>query len=353
LRYILRRGWPVQQIELGEEPDGQFIRPEDYADLYLEWARALHAIDSKVELGGPSMQEALTGTWPDTLSGKSWTGRFINELKVRRGLDQLQFFSFENYAFDEVCRPLDVMLREESDLMSKQMRAVSASGMPTSIPWVISEYGFSAFAGRAMSEVPSALLAADIVGRFLTLGGHDAYMLGYNPDQPANENFPCAGFGNMMLFQADGEGSPRWPMPQYYAARMMTQDWGAPADLTHRLFKASTTVMDREGRPVVVAYPLQGPDGAWSVMLVNRDASASHRTPIYQGDRRLLFAGAVGVTQYSSAQYVWLNKGENSHPVKDEPPAHFVIGSADSLILPPMSLTVVRATSGRATGDSF
>jgi hypothetical protein len=114
LRYIRRRGWPVTQVELGEEPDGHFIRPEDYADLYLEWARTLRRIDPALSLGGPSLQSPLTGTWPDTGDGTSWAGRFIAELKARGGLGELQFFSFEHYAFDQICRPPGALLRDET-----------------------------------------------------------------------------------------------------------------------------------------------------------------------------------------------------------------------------------------------
>lgn len=344
IRYIKRRGWPVRQIEAGEEADGQFIRPEDYADLYLQTAKQVHGVDPALQFGGPSMEGALTGTWPDQGEGTSWMGRFVAELKARGGLDEFQFYSFEHYAFDDVCRPLGEMLREETGMMDKIMSTNAADGVPKSIPWVISEYGFSPFAGRAMSEMPSALLAADIVGDFLTRGGNTAYMFGYTPDTPANQNFPCAGYGNMMLFEADDDGASKWPMPEYFAERMMLEDWGAPSDQQHQLFVARASLDDAQGRPYVVAYPLRSPDGRWTVMLVNRDADHAHATPLVfrSGDgRRQAFAGPLRVVQYSPAQYAWLDRGENSHPSRDLPPTRFELDPGRTLVLPAMSLTVV------------
>jgi hypothetical protein len=343
VRYIERRGWPVAQVELGEEPDGQFIRPEDYADLYLEAAKSIRAVDPALKLGGPSMQGPLTGLWPDTEEGDGWARRFVAELKARGGLSDLQFFSFEDYAFEAVCRPLGPMLREEPRRMDRLLRRLAAEGVPTSIPWEISEYGFSPFSGRAMSEMPSALLAADIVGNFLSRGGSAAYMFGYPPDQPANQKFPCAGYGNMMLWEADDDDRARWPMPVFWAERMMTEDWGAPGDAPHRLYAARATLNDPQGRPYVTAYPLRAPDGRWSVMLVNRDEARAHAAPIAfeAAGGRQAFAGPASVVQYSGAEYAWRDRGDTSRPIRDLPPARYTLAAGHTLVLPAMSLTVV------------
>jgi hypothetical protein len=345
LRYIRRRGWPVSQIELGEEPDGQYMRPEDYAELYLEAAHALRAVDPGVRLGGPSLQGALTGAWPDEAEGLSWMGRFVAELKARGAMDQFQFFSFEDYVFEDVCRPPGGLLRKETRNLAKTLSELAHEGVPTAIPWVISEYGFSPYAGRQMSEMPSALLSADIVGNFLSLGGSAAYLFGYTPDQPANQKFPCAGYGNMMFWEAGDDGRSRWPMPTYFAERMMLQDWGAPADQPHRLYRARATLVDAAGLPYVTAYPLRAPDGRWSVMLVNRDQFRAHLTPIAldgAAGRTPLFAGgAVSVVQYSPARYAWTGRGEHSHPSKDLPPVRFRLAAGPPLRVPAMSLTVV------------
>jgi len=52
LAYIEKRGYPVSYVEMGEEPDGAFMLPEDYGALYVQWARALHGVDPKLKLGG-------------------------------------------------------------------------------------------------------------------------------------------------------------------------------------------------------------------------------------------------------------------------------------------------------------
>jgi hypothetical protein len=56
IKYLLRRRYQLEQIELGEEPDGQWVSPEDYAALYVAVARRLRALSSQLKIGGPSLQ---------------------------------------------------------------------------------------------------------------------------------------------------------------------------------------------------------------------------------------------------------------------------------------------------------
>ncbi len=349
IRYVERRGWPVRQVELGEEPDGQAVSPEDYADLYLETAKVLRGVDPALSLGGPSLQEAITDTWPDpgsnTDADRSWSGRLIARLQARGALDRLQFFSFEHYPFEDVCAPLGGMLRDETERMNEAMADARAHGVPRTIPWVVSEYGFSAFSGRAMSDLPDALLAGDIVGHFLSLGGSAAYMFGYTPNEPINQRFPCAGHGNMMLFETGEDGGARWPMPVYFAEQMMMADWGAPSDEPHRLFAAKSGARDAKGRPYVVAYPLLASGGRWSVMLINRDQDRARDVSIAfkDGGKGAAFGagGELSAVQYSPTQYGWLDQGEESHPIRDLPPSRFKLPGGRPVRLPPFSMTVL------------
>src|SRR5205085_3879956 len=53
IQYLKARGYPVDRIELGEEPDGQVVKRDDFGVRYLQLAAANHKVDSSQVLGGP------------------------------------------------------------------------------------------------------------------------------------------------------------------------------------------------------------------------------------------------------------------------------------------------------------
>ena len=344
VRFLRWRGYPVKQVELGEEPDGQYVDAEAYGALYLQFAAGLRAIDPTLTFGGPSLQDGIADTWLDADPDHSWTRRLTRYLRSRNAIDQLGFFSFEHYPFDNLCGDIGDKLLEQTRMTEALFRRFDADEIPRDVPWIISEYGFSAYSGRAEVEPASALLNADIVGQFLTLGGDAAYLFGYGPNTPVNQHLACAGYGNMMLWQADANGAAKWPMPAYWAARMMTGDWVQPGGGDHALWPATTADRDGKGRPWVTAYALRRPDGKWGLMLVNRDNRRAHVVQAGfgtdQGWRPA--AGGAQVTQYSPAQYQWKDAGPNGHPVRDLPPRRFAVKDAERpLALPASSLTVM------------
>ena len=97
------RQYPLEGVELGEEPDGQWASPEDYAALYAGVARRLAALNPRLKLGGPSLQnfEGQLLTWPDTSGNRSWMNRFLNYIHAAGC--PFDFFSFEFYPFDNIC----------------------------------------------------------------------------------------------------------------------------------------------------------------------------------------------------------------------------------------------------------
>jgi hypothetical protein len=350
LRYLRARGYPLTQMELGEEPDGQYIDAADYGALYIETYDILHAIDPGLSLGGPSLQSGVTDTWLDPNPDHSWNGQFITYLKARGRLDALGFFSFERYPFDDMCGDVGAKLRQQTVMEHAEMARLRAEGVPTNIPWIISEYGFSAFSGRPMVELPGALLDADLVADFLTEGGDAAYMFGYGPNIPVNQHLECAGYGNMMLQLADPEGQATVPLPAYHFARLLTGAWTAPGHGEHQVFKVGVTAAEPapEGGPAVTAYAVRRPDGRWAVMAVNRDearpANFTLRVKGASGAAGRL-RGPLEVVQYSSANYAWTPDGYKGHPSRNLPPTRSAPpGTAAPIVLPPWSLTVIRET---------
>lgn len=337
LRYIARRGYPVKQVELGEEPDGQYGSPEDYGALYLMMLDRAKAMMPGVVFGGPSLQSGSSDLWLQDKSG-SWNAGFVDYLKGQGRLGDLGFVSFEYYPFDDICGDIHAKLIEQTGMMDDIAQRFDSDGVPRSVPRIITEYGFSAYSGRAMSEMPSALLMAGIVGQWLHLGGDAAYMFGYGPATPVNQHLPCAGYGNMMLQMADARGQATTPMPSFYTARLLTQVWTLPGHGLHRMVDANI----RGGglAPDVVAYAVERPDHRIAVLLINRSAGLTHRASLMVKGTANPLQGAVDLYSYGAAQYAWRDAGERSRPLRSLPPAHRLQDATAPIVMAPASLVV-------------
>ena len=340
--FLKGRGYPIRMVELGEEPDGQYGDPRDYGALYLQAARAVRAVDPKLKLGGPSLQSAFTETYQLPDIPRSWTKGFVDYLSSRGRLSDLQFMSFEYYPFDDICEDLPGKLRNQTRLLAEAMRRLRDETGRADFPLIISEYGFSAFSGRAMSEMPSALLMADIIGGFLSRGGQTAYMFGYPPNYPANQHLDCAGFGNMMTFTSDPAGQAKDPMPVYFTARLLSETWMQAGAAPHQLQAVSVSGAGDS----VTAYAVKRPDGRVGVLIVNRDPERRIDIKLEAipagGGKASALRGPLQLSQYSPAQYSWVSDGVNSHPGRNLPPERHTLKTArGGISLPASSITVV------------
>ena len=346
VRYWRRRGFSVHQIEMGEEPDGQYMTPEDYGALYVQFADALHKEDPSLQLGGPGFQTDTGGwrVWPDAHGDRSWVHRFFRSLKARGHLSDFAFCSFEWYPFDGIGRPTAPQLAAEPSLLARAVSGLRRAGLPTALPLYMTEYGYSAFAGQAEMDMAGALLNADIVGQFLTLGGSRAYLYGLEPNAPIHEVADRDTWGNLALFLSDGRRRIRCPLATYYGARLLTQQWAQPG--TARPQVVFPVACDSR---LVTSYAVHRPDGQWAVMLINKDPRQAYAVRIrFRNTATGGLAGWRGpmhVFQYSSEQYVWHPRNANGRPAPDLPPSQRLL-PAGWVRLPAYSLTVVRGMGG-------
>jgi hypothetical protein len=338
LRWLRARGWPLGRVELGEEPDGQLATPEDYAALYARFARTLHRAAPRARLGGPGFQTSIPNwtVWPDARGDTSWTRRFVRALRARRMLGALGFFSFEWYPFDDVCRAPAPQLASASDLLASVVLRQRADGLPRRVPMVITEYGYSAFAGRPEVDLAGALLNADVVGRFLTLGGSAAYVYGFEPDALMRESSACNTWGNLTLLQSDDAHRILRPLATYWAMRMITREWAGTGGGRDAVYAART------GDPLVSAYAVRRPDRRLALLLVDKDPRRSVRLHLDLAGRRL--RGPVDLFVLARARYRWYPRGPRGYARPDGPPAHSVLGAGGALdvTLPAWSLAVLR-----------
>jgi hypothetical protein len=346
MAYIKKRGYPVLYIEMGEEPDGQYMQPEDYATLYLQFATSLHRVDPNYKLGGPVFEGVTEDikAWPDAQGRTSWLGRFLDYLKTHQHLQDLAFMSFEHYPYDGCETPWE-NLYQEPELIEHIMKVWRDDGLPPGIPLLDTET--NDHGGEAAVDIFGALWLADSFGGFLTAGGkstHYYHDLSYSPPHPNCAN----SWGTYHMFMVDERYQIQKPTAQFFAAQLMTQEWAEPKDAEHKLYAATSDVKDSAGHTLVTAYPLQRPDGQWAVMLVNKDHDHPHEVQIAFHDAARghdrHFQGEVEMITFGKAQYQWHADRKKGYADPDNPPATSKIAGNDNAryTLPAASVTVLR-----------
>jgi hypothetical protein len=347
IAYLERRGYPISYVEMGEEPDGQYMLPEDYGALYLQWAAALHRVNPKLKLGGPVFQGVNQDieVWPDGRGQVSWTGRFLDYLKSRGRLSDLAFFSFEHYPF-EPCKNAWSNLYDEPKLVANIVRVWREDGVPLDVPLFITESNIDWQSAENSVDIFAALWLADYVGAFLSAGGNALYYFHYLPVgfHPGCNQSP----GMFGMFTVDANLQIQQYTSQYFASQMINLDWVEPGDGLHRVFPASSDLSDPAGHCLVTAYALLRPDHQWSLLLVNRDQENEQRLQIAFYDSAAgakgAFSGKVNVTTFGSEQYQWHPLPTGGHADPDGPVVRSSVSANAGTVyaLPKASITVLK-----------
>jgi F5/8 type C domain len=351
IAYVEKRGYPISYIEMGEEPDGQRILPEDYAALYLEVAAAIHKVDPKLKLGGPVFEgiNEDNKVWPDGQGRTSWSRRFVDYLRARGRLVDLSFWSFEHYPL-EPCEIAWADLYKEPEMMTRVIESFRDNGVPRDVPLMVTESHISWRLTGPMSQIFSALWLADNVGSFFAAGGAEFH---HSPIQPERVNTSCEGSATWSNFVPDADLNVKGYTALYFAARLINLEWVEHGAGVHHMFPASADLKDEAGNVIVTSYAVHRPDGNWALLLVNRDQANPHAIRIvFDGGARARkgsFHGKVTMVTFGSEQYAWREKGVGSYADPDGPPATRLIsaGREARFTLPEASVTVLR---GKVSG---
>jgi hypothetical protein len=337
MAYLKKRNYPISYVEMGEEADGQYMLPEDYAALYLQWATAIHRVDPGLKLGGPSFQGVNKDieVWPDANGKVSWTERFVDYLRQHGRMNDLAFFSFEHYPYDP-CKTPWGMLYDEPELVSHIMKVWHEDGIPMDMPMFITEGNLSSGASETYQDIFAGVWLADYIGSVLNSGGKAVYFFHYLPLQmePGCNSSP----GTFGMFTVDANYQIQQSLAQFFVAQLINLEWVQSSGGEHEVFAANSDVGDGAGHELVTAYAVKRPDGNWGVMAVNRDQQNAHRVRIaFNGpaDKESSFAGPVEISTFGSAQYQW-------HPAQTRFMAH-----AENAAQP----TIVATTRGTADPD--
>ena len=300
IAYLYKRGYPISHIEMGEEADGQRMLPEDYAALYLQFARAIHLRVPDAPLGGPSYEgtPADVDSWADANGSVSFTRRFLDYLRAHGRLRDFTFFSFEHYpCLDRGC-PEWSSLYDEPENVNRVIQAWKDNGLPPDVPFFMTE-GNDLRDGGA-GTVKAALWLADYIGSIMTAGAGGTYYFHYAAAQ-------SRGSGGFLPIDENNHVTSY--TPQYLATEVITKEWVQPVDAVHKLFKVASDVKDVKGHTLVTAYAVLRPDGQWSVLLVNKDRDNDHAVSVTFADpvagRKRFFSGPVERVVFGAAEYQW------------------------------------------------
>ncbi len=347
LAYLKQRGYPISWVEMGEEPDGQYMLPEDYGALYVQFAAALHRVDPALKLGGPAFEGVNEDilVWPDAQGRTSWLGRFVDYLKARGRLGDLAFMSFEHYPY-EPCKIQWSSLYDEPALISHIMDVWREDGLPAGMPLFVTELNIAWATGESFVDTFGALWLADYVGAFLSAGGDGLYYFHYLPGPlhgGCNQSY-----GTFGMFNVDSSYQIRQPTSQYFASQLLTQEWVQPGSAEHRIYPAVSDVVDPAGHVLVTAYALERPDGQWSLLVVNKDQENAHPVRIAFRDGAVAaersFTGSATVTTFGAAQYQWHAQGREGRADPDGPAARSMVVAGRETVfdLPKASISVIR-----------
>jgi hypothetical protein len=343
IRYLENQHYPISYVEMGEEPDGHYMLPEDYGALYLQFAAAIHKVAPSLKLGGP----VFTGenkdieVWADAQGRTSWTGRFIEYLKAHGRLSDLAFFSFEHYPYDP-CRYQWASLYDEPQLVSHIMQVWREDGVPPEVPLFITESNLSSAASEASVDIFGALWLADYVGTFLTAGGDGLYYFHYIPlgVHPGCNNSDAT-FG---MFAVDGEHRILQPLAQFFSSELINTEWLQPGASVHEIYSAGSDIRDSLGRMLITAYAVKRPDQQWALLIVNKDQENSYRVKVnFRNDQTggdASFAGSVDTFTFGPAQYKWDPLRKTAHP--DGPVLRSSTQPEAAFDLPAASIVVLR-----------
>ena len=350
IAYLESRKYPIMQVEMGEEPDGQYMMPEDYAALYLQWAKAIHRVDPKLKLGGPVFEGVTEDikVWPDERGRNSWFERFLAYLKDHGRMNDLAFMSFEHYPYDG-CETPWKNLYQEPELITHIMQVWRDDGLPADVPMFDTET--NDHGGDAAVDIFGALWLADSFAGFLSAGGQGTYYYHAFPWSPAHANCENS-WGTYHMFMINRDYEIKSKTSQYFAAQMITQDWVQPGMDEHKLFKATGDVKDEAGNVLVTSYAVLRPDREWSLMVINKDRDHPHDVRIAFDDgsgKKRTFDGHVDAITFGAAQYQWHSARRNGYADPDGPPVSSAITATPATVytLPAASLTVFRGNLNR------
>ena len=351
------KGYNIKRWEIGNELDGEWeesgpISARQYAARFLEYARAMKAVDSTIILHGPLLSTynmLLKGA--GILDGKYWMEEFlriVGEAEKKDGKRYLDVVDLHNYPYWTANAP-------SAAEMLKAMLAVGPN-MDTLDVWMkrhlegerrvfLSEFSTCVQGFSLLMDYPQAAAVATIFAQHAVRFGNRLEVLPWDAFGNLFKG-PDDTWGTISMTALLKEGSWNYwkslePTAEYYGLYMTFK----------RFLEDGYSVLPvTSSNPSVEAYAIGKGDSA-RVMLVN----LSEIPQVVQIDRASVAAAGsaeVGkgdlvrteVDVFGADQFKWVGTWQNSYPYPKMGPSGRRINPSKSkdVTIPPFGLAVVR-----------
>ena len=367
------KGYNIKQWEIGNELDGEWeesgpISARHYAARYLEYARAMKAVDPTIILHGPLLStHKMMQKGAGILDGKYWMEEFlriVGEAEVADGKRYLDAVDLHNYPYwtpnganakDMLKAMLDVGPNMDTlDVWMKRHlpgvdKVPSASGEEKRRVF-LSEFSTNVQGYSLLMDYPQATAMAMIFAQHAVRFGDRLQVLPWDAFGNLFKS-PDDTWGTISMTALVKEGSwNKWkslePTAEYYGLYMTFKRF---------LEEGFAVVPATSTNSNVVAYALakKGAAGADSarVMMVN----LSDVPQVVQIDRT---SGAndkvrTEVDVFGEAQFKWVGDGKNAYPYPKMGPSGTRLNPNKNrdITIPPYGL-VVALINPRVVGES-
>lgn len=362
------KGYNIKQWQIGNELDGEWeesgpISTRHYAARFLEYARAMKAVDSTIVLHGPlfsthKMQQKGAGL----LDGKYWMEEFlriVGEAEKKDGKRYLDVVDLHNYPYWTPNEP------KPADML-KAMLDVGPN-MDTLNVWMkrhlegergvfLSEFSTCVQGFSLLMDYPQAAAVASIFAQHAMRFGNRLQVLPWDAFGNLFKG-PDDTWGTISMTALLKEGSWNYwkslePTAEYYGIYMTYMDF---LENGYAVLPVESSTSD------IAAYAIGKGDSA-RVMIVN----LSETPQVVQVDRASVSA-AGGATEvgkgdlvrtqveiFGEDQFKWVGTSQKAYPYPKMGPSGRRINPSKSkdITVPPFGLAVVQINPKVALGEA-
>ena len=362
------KGYNIKQWQIGNELDGEWeesgpISARHYAARFLEYARAMKAVDSTIVLHGPLFStHKMTQKGAGLLDGKYWMEEFlriVGEAEKKDGKRYLDVVDLHNYPYWTPNEPKPAE-------MLKAMLDVGPN-MDTLDVWMkrhlegergvfLSEFSTCVQGFSLLMDYPQASAVASIFAQHAMRFGNRLQVLPWDAFGNLFKG-PDDSWGTISMTALLKEGSWNYwkslePTAEYYGIYMTYMDF---LENGYAVLPVKSTSADIE------AYAIGKGDSA-RVMIVN----LSDAPQVVQIDRASVSAaggaaeagkGDLVRTQveiFGEDQFKWVGTSQNAYPYPKMGPSGRRINPSKSkdITVPPFGLAVVQINPKVALGEA-